>query len=278
MSIRSRAWCFTINNYTDDDVSKVNAFECRYMIYGYEVGSQGTPHLQGFLYMNNDKTLSAMKKKFHPTAHLEPTKGTSVQASDYCKKDGKFVERGDIPQQGRRTDLVSVKDEILAGKKVDDIVLEDPELYHKYGRTLHKIEDLAMRKKFRTTMTEGVWIYGTTGTGKSETAFAGYNPDTHYHYKYDNSDWQDSYTQQDTVIIDEFRGQIPMHSLLTMVDKHPNHVMKRRGREPLPFISKKVIVTSSMHPREVYKNLNENDKLEQLLRRFKIINLNENKI
>lgn len=275
---RSRGWCFTINNYTDDDVTKINSFDCRYMVYGFEVGQSGTRHIQGFLYMNNDKTLSAMKKKFHSTAHLEPQKGTSVQASDYCKKDGKFVERGEIPQQGRRTDLTSLKDEILAGKKVDDIVLEDPEMYHKYGRTLHKIEDLRMRKTYRTTMTEGVWLYGTTGTGKSEAAFKDFNPDTHYHYKYDNSDWQDGYTQQDIVIIDEFRGQIPMHSLLTMVDKHPNHVMKRRGREPLPFVSKKVIVTSSMHPRDVYKNLNENDKLEQLLRRFKIINLNENKI
>lgn len=272
---RSRGWCFTINNYTEDDIAKVQSFDCRYMVFGKEVGKEGTPHLQGYLYMNNDKTLSAMKKKFHPTAHLEPQKGTPEQASAYCKKDGVVFERGDPPKQGCRSDLCGVRDDILSGKKVDDIALEDPEMYHKYGRTLHKIEDLAMRKKFRTEMTEGVWIYGTTGTGKSEMAFEGFTPESHYHYKYDNSDWQDGYTQQPIVIIDEFRGQIPMHALLTMVDKHPNHVMKRRGREPLPFISKKVIVTSSMHPRDVFKNLNENDKLEQLLRRFKIIQLSK---
>ena len=269
---RSRGWCFTINNFTDEDVAKVKSFDCRYMIYGVEKGASGTPHLQGYLYMSNDRTLSAMKKKFHATCHLEVQRGTSQEASDYCKKELKFTERGELPRQGRRTDLYEVMDEIKEGKKVDDIVMEDPYFYHQYGRTLHKIEDLCMRKKFRNFQTTGTWYYGTTGTGKSATAFEGYNPETHYHFKYDNG-WQDDYAQQHTVIIDEFRGQIPYHEMLTMVDEHPNHIMKRRSRSPLPFLSKHVIVTSSMHPSEVYKNLHADDKIDQLLRRFKIVKL-----
>lgn len=272
---RSRGWCFTINNYTQSDVEQIDSFSCRYMVYGFETGACGTPHIQGFLYMENDKTLQVMKKKFHPTAHLEPQRGTSVQASDYCKKDGKVVERGVLPRQGRRTDLFTLKDEIVAGKRVDDIVMESPEMYHQYGRTLHKIEDLCMRRKFRTAMTQGIWIYGSTGTGKSTLGFSGYTPDTHYRYVYSQggNEWQDGYTQQDTVIYDEYRGQLPMHVLLTTIDEHPNHSYLRRGREPLPFISKRVIITSSMHPREVYKNLDANDNLNQLLRRLKIFRL-----
>lgn len=64
-----------------------------------------------------------------------------------------------------------------------------------------------------------------------------------------------------------------MNELLMMIDKHPNYFVRRRGREPLPFTSKKVIITSSMSPEEVYHNLAENDKLEQLLRRIKVYNL-----
>ena len=41
----------------------------------------------------------------------------------------------------------------------DEIVCEDPEQYHQYGRTLHKLEDIALRKKHRT------WMIRVTGCG-----------------------------------------------------------------------------------------------------------------
>lgn len=271
---RSRTWCFTINNYTQDDVNLLNQVQCKYIVFGYEIGESGTPHLQGFIYFDDAKTLSTLKKKIHKTAHFEIANGTPLQAATYCKKDGRFEERGELPcSQGKRNDLDVLKDKIVRGMKVDEIVMDKPIMYHQYGRTLHKIEDLMMRKKFRNFQTIGEWIYGPTATGKSSLAFEGYHPDTHYVYKYDNSDWQDGYEQQDIVIIDEFRGQLPLNALLTMIDRHPNHFMKRRGREPLPFVSKKVIITSSMHPSDVFKNLSADDKLEQLYRRITIKHL-----
>jgi len=117
-------------------------------------------------------------------------------------------------------------------------------------------------------MTEGIWYIGETGAGKSHKAFEGYSPETHYVYPYDN-DWCDGYMQQETMIINEFRGQIPYSRLLELVDKWPA-ALRRRGREPMPFLSKRIIVTSKMHPRDVYKNLSEHDTLDQLIRRFKI--------
>jgi len=56
------------------------------------------------------------------------------------------------------------------------------------------------------------------------------------------------------------------------VDKYPYYV-KRRNREPIPFTSKTVIVTSSMKPQDVYMNLDDGDHLEQLTRRFKIVEM-----
>ena len=47
----------------------------------------------------------------------------------------------------------------------DEIVCEDPEQYHQYGRTLHKLEDIALRKKHRTWMTTCDWLWGPTGVG-----------------------------------------------------------------------------------------------------------------
>lgn len=41
-------WCFTINNYEDEDIVKVKAFgetQCDYLIFGYEVGEAGEPSI-----------------------------------------------------------------------------------------------------------------------------------------------------------------------------------------------------------------------------------------
>ena len=165
---------------------------------------------------------------------------------------------------------MEMKNRIFNGETVANITLENPIMYHQYGRTLNYIEDLRMRNLFRTEMTVGYWIYGSTGTGKSEIAFENYKPDTHYIWKYDNG-WNDGYCQQETVIIDEFRGQLKFSELLMMCDKHANCFVSRRCREPLPFISKRIIITSSLHPSDVYNNLAASDSMEQLYRRFKII-------
>ena len=123
-------------------------------------------------------------------------------------------------------------------------------------------------------MTKGIWYYGETGVGKSHLAFKDFTPETHYVHSEDNG-WWDNYKQQPTVIINEFRGEIKYKELLELLDKWP-HSVKRRNRCPLPFVSKLIIITSSLPPQEVYKNLNEKDKIAQLLRRLKVIKL-ENK-
>lgn len=279
-STRVRSFSFTLNNYTEDDVQKIDKFSCDYIVFSYEVGDSGTPHLQGYVELANAMTLSALKKKFSNKAHIEKAAGTAEQNHQYIvgpytkgEKSKPFnpnhVVRGIPKQQGERHDLAELRDEILSGNKVDTIVMERPMLYHQYGRTLHKIEDIRMRSVYRTEMTKGLWIFGTTGTGKSKMAFENYNPATHYVWKYDGG-WQDGYAQQDTVIIDEFRGQIPYNELLSLIDIQPNCTVRRRGREPLPFVSKMVIITSSLHPREVYRNLAVNDSLDQLLRRIEL--------
>ena len=45
-----RAYAFTINNYTDEDVALSKALNYTYIILGNEKGDEGTPHIQGFVY------------------------------------------------------------------------------------------------------------------------------------------------------------------------------------------------------------------------------------
>ena len=91
MSKGSRSWCFTLNNYTEDERDALRNGKYAYMVFGYERGVEGTPHLQGYVHLSTQKTLSAMKKMI-PRAHLEIRQGTIDQAIKYCVKEGDYEE------------------------------------------------------------------------------------------------------------------------------------------------------------------------------------------
>ena len=84
----SLRWCFTLNNYTNEDlnhiVSCVRQY-CRYGIMGKEVGESGTPHLQGYI-----EFLVRRRPKgvFGLTAiHWEKAKGSKEDNYLYCTKE-----------------------------------------------------------------------------------------------------------------------------------------------------------------------------------------------
>lgn len=109
-----RRYVFTLQNYTPAQVELIraaaNSPHFIYVVFGREVApTTGTPHLQGFFVLKNALTRSGALAHLGVQCHLEPARGTSVQAAQYCKKDGDFEEWGILPsQQGRRTDLEEV--------------------------------------------------------------------------------------------------------------------------------------------------------------------------
>lgn len=120
---RGRHWCFTLNNYTDDDIERLNALdqEVDYLIYGKEVGASGTPHLQGFVtFRTRIRRRSAIEKIGQ--AHFSIARNID-QAIEYCKKEGDFVEVGNRPRgQGSRSDLDDFKAAVVGGEH-DMVVL-----------------------------------------------------------------------------------------------------------------------------------------------------------
>lgn len=123
-------FCFTHNNYTPAQElayrGAVGQCGVKYIIFGREVGANGTPHLQGYLQINHNK-YDRIKKKFGDGIHLEPQRGTFQQATDYCKKDGDFFEAGepdttmDGKTKGQRSDLMDVKKAIDEGKTYEEL-------------------------------------------------------------------------------------------------------------------------------------------------------------
>lgn len=69
-----------------------------YYVYGKEVGASGTPHLQFMVCFKKQTRLSAVRKLLPAIWFVKSPRSTMQQASDYCKKDGNFIEFGTLPQ------------------------------------------------------------------------------------------------------------------------------------------------------------------------------------
>lgn len=92
-----RSWCYTLNNYTEDEVEAVRRIQNALVHWcSREVGESGTPHIQGYVRFEKPCRLAALKKIL-PRAHWEVRKGTESQAAHYCMKDGDvLVKIGEV--------------------------------------------------------------------------------------------------------------------------------------------------------------------------------------
>lgn len=117
---RAKHWVFVLNNYTQDELTKIrevatNGQGIEYLVFGREVGSSGTPHLQGYVCFSSRLRLAQVKAALGTErCWLEVARGSPSQAASYSKKDGDFEEWGTLPAgQGKRTDLDRFKDWVL---------------------------------------------------------------------------------------------------------------------------------------------------------------------
>lgn len=255
---KSRAWCFTVNNYTNEQLEEMKAIECTYIVLGKEVGKSGTPHIQGYVEFMNPRTFRAIKKVM-PTAHIEPRKGTSAQAADYCKKDKDVYESGTISQQGKRNDIEEIRNMVKQGKGMRQILevattvpsVKMAETYLKY------------HEKGRDWKPEVKWYWGPTGTGKSRTAWEEM-PEAFDCME--TSKWWEGYDSHPDVIIDDMRGDFAkFHVLLKLLDRYPFRIECKNGSRQ--FLARRIIITSSQSPQQMWNGRTTED-LMQLLRRI----------
>lgn len=280
---RTRNTCITWNN-PKDYVPQFNAQKMTYLVYQYEIGSKmGTPHWQMYVELKNPQTYKGIQKIFGAPVSCQDRRGTADQAADYCKKERTRAksplgllgpqEFGEMSKQGERTDLQELANRIMQGGITADEILEkQTDTYHMYGRTIEKLEDLYMRRQYRTEMTQGIWIHGETDVGKSHSGWTKYPNDMVYDKLFNEKelDWWDGYKGEPVVLLNDFRGEMKYGQLLNLLDKWP-HKVSRRGREPTPFMAKLVIITSPSHPAKVYRRQNEKeDSIKQLERRLLI--------
>jgi len=158
---RAINWTFTWNNYSEEDVVQMSNFaeNCVYLIFGYEKGENGTPHLQGFFRSNNRYRLTDLKKIF-PKIHFEVARSPKA-AADYCKKEGNFKEFGTFHQRSiTHSIFTDFKNDIDDGKitSFEDVMDNHPQMaarYPKYvERWLRRINEKKPIVEKHTTLRE----------------------------------------------------------------------------------------------------------------------------
>lgn len=138
---RAKNWCFTLNNYTQGDVDRLANLgsSASYIVFGREVGENGTPHLQGFISFDERKRLQQVKTLIGGNPHVEVARNIPA-AIQYCKKDGDFEEVGELSGgQGRRSDLDSFKEAVKSGLlSLKEIRESHSEVYSKHRRFVYE--------------------------------------------------------------------------------------------------------------------------------------------
>lgn len=251
----STRYCFTWNNYKEEDINFIKSYKSDYLIFGEEIGESGTPHLQGYIEFAGTKKLETLHKHM-PKVHWEPRRGTQEQAITYCKKDGKFHEQGEKKTQGERTDLNKIGEMILNKTFVPS---EHPTEMIRYHKGIQAFTEATY--KDRTEPPTVKWLWGKSKTNKSRTAWEAFGPADSY--PKDCSRWWNGYSQQSCIIIDDFDGWWDYRDLLRLLDRYPYSGQTKGGY--VKINSPMIYITCEFPPEHFWKNENE---LKQVTRRL----------
>ena len=286
---QSTRHCFTLNNYTDHDIELLRKFYadyCKYLVYGKEVGESGTPHLQGFFTLKLKLSMVGVHKALGTSAiALLAAKGSSAQASTYCKKgeqsheeweslkdsgpnyglNYKGEEFGQVPFVGKRCDLDILCEAVQNGQSMLEVSKLHPASYVRNYRGLASLQALNTDSYEHHTV-RGIYIWGPPGTGKSHTA-RNMCPESLY-IKAQNK-WWDGYSGESHVLLDDMDGNFLGHYLKIWADKYACTGEIKGGVVKLCHTT--FIVTSNYSIEAMWKD--DPVMAAAIKRRFKVIHM-----
>lgn len=281
---RSQFWCFTDH---DTSIPMAEALEKRYrfttregnevkpsyLVLGDELASTTQKrHFQGYIEYDRVVSLKQLTDNC-PGPHYEARAGTAVQAANYCKKEGQFLELGSISnpgKKGKRTDIEDIHARALAGARMGEIVTMTTSF--QVMRMAEKVREYSdVRRNWKPHVS---WFWGPTGTGKTRTAVeeAGGWSNQSLWKSSGSLRWWFAYDGHEDVILDDFRGSFcAMHTLLEILDRNPFYVEVKGGQRSL--VARRIWITSPYAPVDTYKSEDgsRHEAMDQLLRRIDVI-------
>ena len=274
--IRLRKVLLTWNNPPprNDIKSIIDMFETDYYCLCDEIGAEnGTPHTHIFIIFSGQVRFSTIQKRFSG-AHIDPPNGTNQECRDYIRKEGKwketekadtnlietFEESGEMPEgrQGKRTDISLMIDCVKQGLSNYQII----ELYPNFVTRIRDIdryrnEYIQETYKHKYRFLKVIYVYGSTGTGKTRGIIDSHGIDNVYRVTdYDRP--FDDYNSQSVLVFEEFRNSLPLVPMLNYLDIYPNLKLPSRYNNKIACYDT-VYIVSNWDLRRQYTEL-QNDR------------------
>lgn len=267
---RSRAWCFTLNNWTPLERKQIELTKCEYLVFGEEVGDKGTPHLQGYVYFASARTGRALSKTTGwARCSNRKAQGSAYQNRDYCTKESTNVfEKGDRPLTSKEKGEAEAKrwEDIKEAAKAGQIEEVDAKVYVQNYRSLKMIAQDHMPRPDNLDEVCGTWIWGDAGIGKTHLPRTKY-PDAFIKQR---TKWWDGYIDQETVILDDMDPFAVAlgGNIKDWADKW-SFMAEMKGTSKW-IRPKRIIVTSQYPPEGIWK---DKETLDAINRRFHVLHM-----
>jgi len=265
---RHRSWLFTINNWTDEDVARMDTLPAKYVIFGKEIApSTGTPHLQCYVVFESAKTRSAVSRLL-PRAFLLAARGSHSDNIRYCSKDGQFTEIGDRPRDPCNSGKQEIDrwDLVWVSAKRGDLEEVPADIRIRCYNSLRRIERDFAPPVEALPGTCGIWIYGLCGAGKTSSVVDTYP----FAYPKPLSKWWCGYQREEVVFLDDIDLTATNwigRFLKIWADRYSFVAESKHGS--MKIRPKKFFVTSQYTIEEIF---HEEREVAALKRRFVVIN------
>lgn len=269
----ARHWVFTIHSESTDD-PVVNAMrqawrppnirgKIRYLVCQQEIGGvTGRAHWQGYVQFTSPVRCTQVRAELNCVwAWVKPARGTPQQARAYCTKEDtrapgtEPVEYGTFVEvQGKRNDLHDVFDMLRDGASMVSVLEAQPASFMRYQRGIQAASHLLRTREASTKLrdVEVIVVWGPPGSGKTRWVWETYGGGSMYTLSLSGSTvWWDGYDGQETVLMDDYAGQIPYRTLLTYLDRYPVQCPVKGSMVWLS--ATRIILTSNLHWSDWYQ-------------------------
>lgn len=233
--------------------------------------------------------------------HLEARQGPQDRAIEYCRKHCDACFRGKTPcsddravpgtqrtwgspkqsQQGKRNDIVALRDRVSAGGRLVDLVQDDNLLrvIARYPRLYDTLSYTVGKRRREEDPVDIILLYGKTGCGKTRITKSTFGSDLYVPPVVNDKLWFDGYDGERALLLDDFAGRaskIGLVNLLRMLDRYNVKLPYKGGHVHLT--AEVVVITTNVHPWDWYDYSSRASSWEALKRRLVHVYCNNHEV
>lgn len=279
---KSRRYVFTIFDYTRDFEEFLKLAESlskhRYINFGLEVSpTTGKMHIQGYVELNIAQRLQFLHNYFPFTKedgspnkfHVEIANGTANDNKKYNGKDGDFHEFGEPATQGKRTDMIALKEAVKDDPKNLNRIIDEQANNLQQLKFAQAIQPIYLNNRDPNQPPVVYWLFGPTGIGKTSLVYQTFEDIC----SVSSPRWAGTgYAQNECLLFDDFRpGDLPFNDLLKIADRYPYTLERKHGH--IPLNSPYIVFTAPKSIKDSFRGAGED--IAQLERRVIQIHLRD---